>query len=84
MQYPTLLQFAADYPWTACFLSLPTSLFLIAVAWSVATLLTNVFSVFLSFWVQLMTALMVVVRGYPPKMEDGPLTLPTDDKPLAS
>lgn len=70
MSYPVILQFAADYPWTAFFISWPTTFLIMSAAWMVATLLTNAMNTLLMAFGQLTSFIAVLARGYAP-MEKG-------------
>lgn len=71
-----MLDWISSHPWLSAWLAWPLALVLAAFAWSVATALSNVISVFLN-WLYLMSCIIVTLfRGYPPdrKSED------SDDK----
>ncbi len=64
---PPLLTFAENNPFISFFLSWPLALILISVAWSVATVLNNLFSNILAILIQISSLITVLFRGYPPK-----------------
>ena len=84
MSTPLLLQFAADHPVSAFFLSCPLALILIAWAWSTATLLTNAMNACAMIYAQTTGFLAVIARGYAPGAgKDEGDGKGGEDKPLA-
>ncbi len=57
-----ILQFAADHPWTAVFLSLPTFLTCAVWAWFIACIVEGV----INLVARLANIVAILVRGYPP------------------
>lgn len=83
----SLLQFAAEYPWSAFMLSLPLTMILVGASWAATVLITNAMNACVSIWAQCLNFVMILVRGYPPesmvinnKGEGGD----GEEKPLAS
>jgi hypothetical protein len=85
MPYPIILQFAADHPVTAFFLSWPTAFLILGVAWTVATLLNNAMNAILMVYNQTVGSIAVLARGYPPveKGDGGEGGEDGEGKPLA-
>ena len=78
--YSPILQFAADHPWLAVALSVPTSLVLVAFSWCSATLLSNSMTSLVALWSQTGALLLTLVRGYPPNIKwDKDVAPPSDD-----
>lgn len=65
--YTNILQFAADHPWLAFFLAWPTALVIISAAWLTAGVIDNAYKLSIALVSQLMTSVVTLVRGYPPK-----------------
>lgn len=73
LPYSPILQFAADNPWIAFFLSWPTIILLVFSAWIVAALVDNIYKVTLGLVSIIVNAIVVILRGYPSKQESQPL-----------
>lgn len=73
---PAILQFAADHPWTAVFLSLPTFLTCAVWAWFTACVVEGV----INLVARLANIVAILVRGYPPVAPMEP-EVEDDDEP---
>lgn len=69
LPYSSILQFAADHPWIAFFLSWPTMFLITSLAWGVATLIDNLYKTTLGLVAVIVNAIVVILRGYPNKEE---------------
>lgn len=77
----SLLQFAADCPFVACFLSLPLAAILIGASWAMTVLISNAMNACAMVWNQFLSSIIVLIHGYPPpdSAQRG-----DEEKPLAS